>query len=67
MVFTVFALVLSVTRKKYMLKVQETVSLLKARPLLVLSEESTAWVLLVYQNFVIPKNAEKSSGVETAL
>lgn len=69
MVLAVFALMLSVIRKQYISKVLETVRLLQARPLLMLSEESTVWVLqsVVYENLVILKNAEKSSCVEIAL
>lgn len=69
MVLAVFALMLSVIGKQYISKVQETVHLLQARPLLMLSEESTVWVLqsVVYQNLVILKNTEKSSCVEIAL
>lgn len=65
MVLAVFALMLSVIRKQYISKVLETVHLLQARPLLVLSEERLQSV--VYQNLVILKNTEKSSCVEIAL
>lgn len=65
MVLAVFALMLSVIRKQYISKVLETVHLLQARPLLMLSEERLQSV--VYQNLVILKNTEKSSCVEIAL